>query len=498
MRIDIHQQGMERTSVWAKSGQPFLHLLFEAGIGRGRELCAGVGLCGKCRVRFHNAPPEPCAEDRTRLSDDELAEGWRLACKHVVTQSCDIDVPGFEQPLRVGAQGEGLAIDIGTTRIKWALSSKRGRSPEFAMVNPQMGVGSEVMSRLRYALSSEAARDHLRRSVIGVITDLMRESGASSVAVSGNSTMIATLLDVPLRGLAYAPYSLPWTGGASVRIDEDLPSAYIPPLLGPFIGADISAGLAAISTRDPAFPFLLADLGTNGEFVLGRDEEHFYATSVPMGPAIEGVGLCCGATAGAHVLSGIDLGPKGLRWSGTPLTGISGTGYIAVLAVLRRLGLIDVEGHFQAPSMPLARTVAEFVHGHRLGRVFELEPDAFVAERDIEEFLKAKAGVNVALRSLVRSAGLVEQDVQKVYLAGALGEHAQPGHLFTLGFLPEVWREKVEVAGNTSLAGTLLALERADIREWLDRLPERVVVESLVDEKGFEGEFMRAMRFAWV
>lgn len=498
MKIDIHQQGMAKTSVWAKAGQPLLHLLFEARVGRGRELCAGVGLCGKCRVRYHDMPPAPCAEDRARLSGNELADGWRLACKHVVTHSCDIDVPVIESPSRAAAQGEGLAVDIGTTRIKWALSSKAGRSPEFAMVNPQMGVGSEVMSRLRYALSSEAARNHLRRSVIGVITDLMRESGASSVAVSGNTTMIATLLDVPLSGLAYAPYSLPWSGGASVRIDDGLPAAYIPPLLGPFIGADISAGLASISTRDPAFPFLLADLGTNGEFVLGLDPEHFYATSVPMGPAIEGVGLCCGATAGAHVLSGIDLGPKGLLWSGTPLTGISGTGYIAVLAVLRRLGLIDVAGHFQAPSMPLARNVAGYVHAHRLGRVFELEPDAFVAERDIEEFLKAKAGVNVALRSLVRSSGLTEQDVRKVYLAGALGEHAHPGHLFTLGFLPEVWREKTEVVGNTSLEGTLLALERGDIREWLDRLPERLVVESLVEKEGFGAEFMQAMRFAWV
>ena len=489
---------MRRVSAWAKSGQPFLHLLFEAKIGRGRELCAGAGLCGKCRVRFQNFPPEPCADDRARLTEGELADGWRLACKHVVTQSCIIEVPVSEQPLNAGSQGEGLAVDIGTTRIKWALSSKTGRSPEFAMVNPQMGVGSEVMSRLRYALSSETARNHLRQSVVGVLTDLMLESGAASLAVSGNSTMIATLLDVPLHGLAYAPYSLPWRGGASVRIDAGLPSAYIPPLLGPFIGADISAGLASISTREPAFPFLLADLGTNGEFVLGLDAEHFYACSVPMGPAIEGVGLCCGAMAGAHVLSRVALGPSGLSWSGTPLTGISGTGYIAVLAALRGLGLIDVEGHFQAPAMPLARNVAECVHDHRLGRIFELEPQVFVAERDIEEFLKAKAGVNVALRSLVRSAGLVEQDVRQVYLAGALGEHAQPDHLFTLGFLPEAWREKMEVVGNTSLAGTLLALERADIRAWLDLLPERVVVENLVDKKGFGEEFMRAMRFAWV
>ncbi|MGE4440917.1 MAG: ASKHA domain-containing protein [Desulfomicrobium sp.] len=498
LRIDIHQHGMARTSAWASPGQPFLHLLFEAGIGRGRELCAGAGLCGKCRIRFQNAAPEPCADDRARLNESELANGWRLACKHVATQSCAIDVPVVERTSWTSAQGEGLAVDIGTTRIKWALSSKAGRSLEFAMVNPQMGVGSEVMSRLRYALSSDAARESLRQAVVSVLSDLMRDSRASALAVSGNTTMIATLLDVPLHGLAHAPYSLPWRGGDFARIGEGLPPAYIPPLLGPFIGADVSAGLAWISTRAPAYPFLLADLGTNAEFALAVDERHFHACSVPMGPAIEGVGLCCGATAGARVLSGVELEPKGLRWSGTPLAGISGTGYIAALSVLRRLGLIDTAGHFQAPSMPLARNVAERVREHRLGRVFEFEPDVFIAERDIEEFLKAKAGVNVALRSLVQSAGLTEQDVQKVYVAGALGEHAQPDQLITLGFLPESWREKTVVVGNTSLAGTLLALERADIRDWLDRLPERVVVESLVEKKDFGAKFMQSMRFAWV
>ena len=496
LKIDI-RQGENLTCVWAKPGQPFLHLLFEAGIGRGRELCAGAGLCGKCRIRFLNFAPEPCADDRARLGEAELADGWRLACKHAATQACSIDVPASVRPQGAGARGAGLAVDIGTTRIKWAVLSKTGRSPEFAMVNPQMGVGSEVMSRLRYALSSDAAREQLRRSVIDVLTGLMDESGASSLAVSGNSTMIAILLDVPLHGLAHAPYSLPWRGGAFVRLDDCLPPAYIPPLLGPFVGADISAGLACISAREPEFPFLLADLGTNGEFVLGLDSGRFHACSVPMGPAIEGVGLCCGAMAGAHVLSGVDLGPKGLTWSGAPLTGISGTGYIALLAMLRRLGLVDVAGHFQEPSMPLARNEAGRVRDHRLGRVFELERDAFVAERDIEEFLKAKAGVNVALRRLVRNAGLVEQDVQKVYLAGALGEHATPDHLIALGFLPEVWREKIEVVGNTSLEGTLLALEREDIRVWLDRLPDQAVVENVLDNRDFAAQFMRAMRFAW-
>jgi len=497
LKIEVYEDGAAPVTVQAQAGQALLHLLFEAGVGLGRELCAGAGLCGKCRIRFRDHAPLPCAEEMARLTPEELGLGWRLGCKHQAATSCAIEVPAVACQASVAATGEALAVDIGTTRIKWALSPRQGRSPEMAMVNPQMSIGCEIMSRLRYALSSEAARDHLRRSVTRVIVDLMRQSSASSLAVCGNSAMIAILLDVPLDGLAYAPYRTPWRGGTSARLHDQLPPAYIPPLLGPFIGADISAGLAFVSTGKPEYPYLLADLGTNGEFVLALDQKRYFACSVPMGPAIEGVGLCCGRMAGAHVLNRVSLRPQGLQWDSSPLQGISGTGYASVLAALHRLGLMDEAGHFQAGLMPLARKVSRHIRDQRIGRIFELESEIFVAERDIEEFLKAKAGVNVALKALLRRAGLTEAAVATVYLAGALGEHADSGDLLTLGFFPEIWRDKMKVVGNTALAGTLLALEREDIRRWLDRLPGQVVVDTLVDREDFGPLFLQAMRFAW-
>lgn len=498
LKIEIVQAGGTKKTFWAKPGQQFSHLLFEAQLSRGHFLCAGAGLCGKCRIRFTTNPPEPGEEEKARLSREELFLGWRLACKHPVLDSCRIEMPAQIVPALSSARGEGLAVDIGTTRIKWAVRTQAGNSPEHAMVNPQMGVGSEIMSRLRYALSSDAARACLRQSIVAVLRDLVRLSGASFLAVAGNSTMMSLLLDVPLHGLAFSPYNLPWQGGQMVTLDATLPPAYVPPLLGPFIGADISAGLAYIATMKPEYPFLFADLGTNGEFVVALDPDHYYACSVPMGPAIEGVGLCCGAVAGEHVLSRVTLGPKGLQWAGGPLVGISGTGYASVLALLRRLGVVDEAGHFQTPSMPLAGRIAARIQDHPLGRIFGLEEDVFVAERDIEEFLKAKAGVNTALRALVRSAGITESDLARIYLAGALGEHVDPGDLITLGFLSEIWREKVAVIGNSSLAGTLLALENDGIRNWLATLPERVSVISLVEQEDFGPLFLQAMRFAWV
>jgi uncharacterized 2Fe-2S/4Fe-4S cluster protein (DUF4445 family) len=497
LKIEIlHASGVV-DSLSAEPGQTLLHLLFEAGIGRGRFVCAGSGLCGKCRVRFITNAPDPTPEEAALFGADDLADGWRLSCRYAVRQDCRIEVPAQEISARAQERGEALAVDIGTTRIKWAVLENGLRGPEHALPNPQMGVGSEVMSRLRYALSSDVGRGHLRGCIMELLEDLVARTGAPSLAVVGNSTMVALLLDVPLDGLAYAPYKVPWRGGQTVRLGGQLPPAYIPPLLGPFIGADISAGLASVASRMPAYPYVLADLGTNGEFVLALDADSYIACSVPMGPAIEGVGLCCGSVAGDGVLTRATLGPRGVQWAGGPLSGVSGTGYLSVLALLRRIGVVDESGHFRDAAMPLARNVAERVRVHPLGRVFELEDHVFIAERDIEEFLKAKAGVNVALRALLGRAGLGEGDVARVYLAGALGEHADLGDLITLGFLPEIWRDRTEVAGNTALAGALLALESEATREWLDALPGRVVVERLVEEPEFGARFLRAMRFSW-
>lgn len=42
--------------------------------------CAGMGRCGKCRVRFLKNPPSPSNTDKNRFSENEIDEGIRLAC----------------------------------------------------------------------------------------------------------------------------------------------------------------------------------------------------------------------------------------------------------------------------------------------------------------------------------------------------------------------------------------------------------------------------------
>lgn len=492
LTVEIFQES-RRKIAHAQKGALLLHVLFESGVTASQALCAGAGLCGSCRVRFLDAAPPLVPEEQARISDGELASGWRLACKHVLLASCRIEVfAAVPRPVHA-VSGSSLAVDLGTTRIKWAVDD----GVEHSLVNPQMGAGSEIMSRLRYALGSERGAAVLRESVLSVLADLVRETGASSLAVAGNSVMTALLVGAPLHTLAFAPYSLPLRGGRVFSLDNRLPDTYILPLLAPFVGGDVSAGLATL--RHAPRPFLLADLGTNGEFVLALDDSRFLVTSVPMGPAIEGVGLCCGSMAGPRVLTRIGVGPDGLFWQAEePVEGISGSGYASLLASLLRVGLLSADGHFQNGVMPLARKVFSRVRQLREGRAFMITEQVHLAERDIEEFLKVKAGVNCAVNALLGRAGLRMEDLRGVHLAGALGEYIDVADLCRLGFFPETAREVIRLAGNTSLAGALLALENVDVRDWLAELPERVVVESLVEHDGFVDDFVRTMRFEWL
>lgn len=55
--------------------------------------CGGAGTCGKCRVQVLKGATEPCHLDRKAFTEDELAEGWRLACQTHVQEEVVLRLP---------------------------------------------------------------------------------------------------------------------------------------------------------------------------------------------------------------------------------------------------------------------------------------------------------------------------------------------------------------------------------------------------------------------
>lgn len=564
----------------ATTGESLSRAIWLSGLVPPSPLCGGLGRCGRCRVRFTVDAPAPLPAEAGIFSTVELAEGWRLACRRQVPdaarlvlelpaeslalpsnlekissaeftldmrQATDDDTP----PASFAAEAASLAlaVDLGTTSVYWRAvavpETEEGPAAiaaQGSFLNPQAGAGADVMSRLAVAMQPQGRRvlSDLARHSLRHVVDSLEQDGRARVAnlcVAANTAMTDIFLDLPVDGLCAAPYRLAHHGHKNVDV-PGLPPVYIPPLPAPFVGGDISAGLAALLAADMPRPFVLADLGTNGELALVDTEGRLLLASVPLGPALEGIGPQCGQLAGPGVITDFSLAPTGLNahfFAQRPedarpehggqcpcpscqavsapslengqvgpeaethrARGISATGYVSLLAVLLRAGLMREDGGFEAaPAMPLARRLASGLEAGKDsgGMRLRLPHGMWLCAADVEELLKVKAAFALALESLLAAAGLAPAEVAALCLAGALGEHVRAHDLQTLGFLPSALAPRLRAVGNASLEGAALLATDTQMRENLAGLCATSRLLPLVEEENFHQTYLRHMRF---
>ena len=574
-------------TIAARPGQSLSQAIWLSGQMRPLPLCGGLGRCGRCRVRFvrHAPPCLPAEEDI--FSPSQREDGWRLACRRQVPAAdpsvggaaavLDLELPRenlvppanarVTEPLPcqgktmpdLAQQELVLAVDLGTTSLCWRALDAQGRAvAQDHTLNPQAGAGADVMSRLAVARAPEGRRllaGLARRELLGIVDSLAR-SGVGRVVricLAANTAMTDIFLDRDVEGLCAAPYRIAHSGDETVAL-PDFPPVYVPPLPAPFVGGDVSAGLAALLEREVPRPFVLADLGTNGELALVTEAGQLWLTSVPLGPALEGIGPECGQLASPGVVTGFTLTPMGLvarfyesafpdgagradaarhhaaQGSACPCPscqqtaalaagpagaeeqggarGISATGYLSLLALLLRAGVLRSDGQFvAAPAMPLARKLAAGLEQPaaagepaasglaRSGARLRLPHGLWLAAADVEALLQVKAAFALALDALLRAADIPAGTMAALCLAGTLGEYVDPADLETLGFVPAALAPRIRAVGNTSLDGAaLLALHSEKIPP-LARMCREAVVLPLVDEPNFHTDYLRQMRF---
>ena len=421
-----------------------------------------------------------------------------------------------------------LAVDLGTTSLQWQhlASSPQGFRViwQGKAVNPQMGAGSDVVSRLSVAGTAKG-RERLSSLTREALQGLVERSeavmraeglpgGVSALCLAANTAMTAITLGLDTGSLARAPYSLPYAGGQWEEL-PGLPRLWTPPQLSPFVGGDISAGYAALALDPerpaPPYPFLLADLGTNGEFILALAPDKALAASVALGPALEGIGLSHGTEARPGAIVGFSLSPRGLEASflpdghpagsaSPPLPGITGTGYMSLITLLLSSGAMDREGHFTPGNCGALKrffTPEKALAAEDVGDWLPLPFALRLTARDVEEVLKVKAAFSLGLHRLLDRAGLASRDLARVYVAGALGSHVNKHALEELGFFPHGMESRIEAAGNSSLAGASLLLRNPEVRPSLLQWAATVTTIDLASDPVFTQTFAEHMRFVW-
>ncbi len=459
-KLILRQDGESREILF--SGTPLLsHVLDEHGYSQPHP-CGGRGTCGQCRVLLSG--------DVSPANGAEVRAGSRLTCQTLLLGDCEAVLPakqgmeqiqleGLGQPVRLHPMPGhyGAAIDVGTTTLALKVFDLYTGMllGSAASANPQAAVAADVMGRIGAAISGRSVqlRDMIRSALSDLLQEACRLSGISetdieNMVIAGNTAMLHLLTGQDTAPLSRAPFI------AERLYDERVPlmnrTAYLPPCMDAFVGADISCAVLAsgMCRRDEAA--LLIDAGTNGEIALWQGEVLFVC-STAAGPAFEGAGIHmgCGSVRGA--VDGVSIREDGSLDAHTigdaPAVGICGSGLIDALACLLRLGRVDETGAAQEDRLHITDGVC-------------------LIPRDIRAAQLAKAAIAAGIRTLLQTAGVGLSQVKTLYLAGGFGSRLNAGNAAAIGLIPSELASCVRVIGNAALTGAgMLLLDTGSLDE---------------------------------
>lgn len=76
--------------------------------------CGGKGTCGKCKVLFQSGVPAITPDDKNHLSETELLQGYRLACRAILNDDAVICLQdeNIIQEAKILTKGTAIKIDI--------------------------------------------------------------------------------------------------------------------------------------------------------------------------------------------------------------------------------------------------------------------------------------------------------------------------------------------------------------------------------------------------
>ncbi|SDO01480.1 Uncharacterized 2Fe-2 and 4Fe-4S clusters-containing protein, contains DUF4445 domain [Desulfonauticus submarinus] len=468
----------------------WLENLFLKGFFQETPLCTGIGRCGKCKIKFLSNLPLVTDKEKEILSCAELREGFRLACEHFPQDNqniiYDYQNTRFEHNYDL-KQIDILGIDIGTTTLKWGgFDSSKNFLFLGQKINPQMGAGAEVLSRVSFALENDIS--YLQEIILKDI-QLIWNGFKGKIGIVGNTVMMYLLLGENIKELSYAPFQISLKGGIWRTLKEK--KIYIPPFFGAFVGADISAGLAYIEEiKKPKYPYLFCDFGTNGEIVLVKDKDDILCTSVALGPALEGIGLRFGASYNKEAISSFFLSLDGINgFNKKEKFRITGTGYLSLIDIFLKIGIVNRDGHFnnQFNFKRLKNNLRD--------SCFYLTKYVFIDEKDIEEILKVKAAINLGIIFLLNKAKLKFNDISSVWISGVLGCNLVEDILINLGFFPFEFENKIKFIENSALKGLCLILADKTIRKNVEEWLQKSTYYNLSNFSDFLQYFVKAMNF---
>ena len=500
------------------------------------NVCYGNGTCGKCKIKLPFKKLVITDGERAMLTSKEIEQGICLACKtklsdlYIENQESEIRVEligHLEEHIQVEKRTLGLkninykkelqdnqreyyvAIDIGTTTIAMAMVDKNSGKivDTYATLNHQRSYGADVVSRI---LASNQGKSHELKVILeedlgkGLEQFFEVSEKISDIIVSGNTTMIYLFLGYSCEKLGKYPFEADEVKPVPRVLSKCMPNflkekkdiseklagvlVTIVPWISAFVGGDIVAGVFGSRGFETEDISLFIDLGTNGEIALGNREK-IVVTSTAAGPAFEAGKIVCGTASVPGSICNVKIQNQravvGTIKNQYPPIGICGSGLVSAIAELRRKHLLNEQGLLEEPYLKTGYPLYVFENGERIS----------LYQKDIREFQMAKSAIRAGIEILMQELGIAEDRIHTVYIAGGFGGAIDLEDYIITQIVPAEFRSKIQILGNSSLAGaTLLGQEKSGLNI-MKKICERSTQIGLAESRLFQEKYLKYLNF---
>ena len=450
-------------------------LLLEKNVAIDR-LCGGMGTCGKCKVKATGDLSPLCEAEKKFLSEKEINENVRLACKTYVCGKATVEVcenSGLIEETEIDdIEVCVAAVDIGTTVVEAYFFSL----PDYKLIkkaktkNLQKQFGADVISRVTFA-KDEDAINKLKQAAEDSIKELAGSlyDKVTNWVITGNTTMLYLFEGINPESIAQYPFKTETLFGYSRE------NIYLPPCISAYIGADVVAAILSSNMLNEEYPSMLVDIGTNGEIAL-FDGEKLHCASTSAGPALEGASISMGMTALKGAICKVDKDGNFETIEKEKPTGICASGLIDAVAYMLDTGVLKEDGYLDKP--------------------FEIpESNVFITPKDIREVQLAKSAICAGIETLLSVNKIDVSKLKTLYIAGALGNNADIENCKRIGLIPKIDSKKIKLLGNAALCGAVMILKNENLKEKTEEIVSKAQICELSLSDEFTSNYINNMSF---
>jgi uncharacterized 2Fe-2S/4Fe-4S cluster protein (DUF4445 family) len=431
--------------------------------------------------------------------------GWNWECQAAVRSDEIIDVAPWP------SRQLGIAIDLGTTKIAgYLVDLTTGRTlAAKGIMNPQIGYGEDIISRIAAAMRSKEKERELRTLVTEELNKLAFElcaevsasiEGILESVIVGNTAMHHLFLGLPVGQIARSPFVSAVSGSLDVKA-RDLglcfaPGAYVHllPNIAGFIGSDHVAMLLSTEVCQSKGPILALDIGTNTEVSL-VNKGKITAVSCASGPAFEGGHIKDGMRAATGAIERLRISDGTIQYQTidqAPAVGMCGSGILDSLSQLFLSGIID-EGGRMVNNHPRVRTTKNHREYVLVDKKERHDQQAItITQLDVRELQLAKAAIRSGIQVLLEANGCSEDDIVCFIIAGAFGTYIDVTSAIVIGMLPAVPLDRFRQVGNAAGMGAKLALISLSKRAEAQAVASRATYIELATAPDFNRTFRQA------